>query len=428
MKKSFYNFIFPGEEGKSILYNSRTGAMAELDSKHAEQLERLSERELEEQNPNFVNALLENGFAVEDGVSELDMIRYDMWKTRFGNQAMSITVEVTQNCNFGCKYCYEKGIINNKYMDIEVQDAIVEYIRAVLPGSTELNVCWYGGEPLLAIPVIQRLTSKFLALCEEKNITYKAKIITNGYLLTQQVAEILAECKVRTIQITLDGNEDMHNARRTLLDGGPTYFAIWNNLLQLKAQQDKFRVMLRVNIDKENKSAVYEVQQRIREAQLDEFVCVYPGKVVATSECHNSENCCTEREFAVLEQEFICSDPELLNNYYPKRRNVSCMADSNKAMIFDTDGYIYKCFMDICTPERRIGNVKNGAIYNENVLFKYLLLDVPQQKECNRCKWLPICMGGCLNARFRGEKTCTRLKYVMDEYMGRLLKTVRQGE
>ena len=110
MKKSYYNINFPREDGKSVLYNSRTGAMAELDEENAEQLEKLSEQELMEQNPEFANALLENGFIVADGVSELDMIRYDMLRTRFGNDSLNVTIAVTKDCNFGCKYCYEKDI------------------------------------------------------------------------------------------------------------------------------------------------------------------------------------------------------------------------------------------------------------------------------------------------------------------------------
>ena len=99
MKKSYYNFIFPGENETVVLYNSRTGAMAELDKEHAEQLEKLSEKELAEQNPDFAKALLENGFAVEDGVSEWDMIRYDMMRTRFGNRSLTLTITPTMNCN-----------------------------------------------------------------------------------------------------------------------------------------------------------------------------------------------------------------------------------------------------------------------------------------------------------------------------------------
>lgn len=100
MKKSYYNFLFPGEDGKTILYNSRTGAMAELDVEHTKQFKNWTEAELEEKVPEFASALYENGYMIADEVSELDMIRYDMLRVRYGNHSCSVVIAPTQNCNF----------------------------------------------------------------------------------------------------------------------------------------------------------------------------------------------------------------------------------------------------------------------------------------------------------------------------------------
>ncbi len=238
MKKSYYNFIFPGEDGKSILYNSRTGAMAELDKEHTEQLEKMSETELEEKNPDFANALLENGFVVEDGVSELDMIRYDMLRTRFGNRSLVLTITPTLNCNFGCQYCYEKDVVQNQYMSEETQNAIIQYIETNAFAEGDLHINWYGGEPLLALDIIDKLSKRILQICNKKKIKYDAEIITNGYLLTENVVEKLLESEVWKIQITLDGNKETHNQRRPLLNGKGTYDVIWENIRGLKKYQE----------------------------------------------------------------------------------------------------------------------------------------------------------------------------------------------
>lgn len=417
MKKSYYNFIFPGENEPLVLYNSRTGAMAELDKEHAEQLEKLSEKELAEQNPDFAKALLENGFAVEDGVSELDMIRYDMMRTRFGNQALNITIAVTQDCNFGCMYCYEKDVIKKKYMNEEIENAIAEYVEKNLLMEKSLSVCWYGGEPLLALKSIQNLSRKFIEICEQKKASYQASIITNGFLLTADNVKKLIEYKVTHIQVTLDGNEKTHNMRRPLIDGKPTYGVIWNNLLELKKYKNEIKVALRVNVDKNNSRALEEVNSAIDKEGMHDFVYVYPGRVEKVINCHNGEACYSGEEFAKIEQNFVCGEKDILARKYPHPRPFYCNAGNSNAVIFDWKGDVYKCFTEIGQRKACVGNIKDSRINHEEVLHKYLLEDVTQRKKCSTCKYLPICMGGCPKKRLEGENCCTVYKYTMKEYM-----------
>ncbi len=428
MKKSYYNFIFSKEQGKSILYNSRTGAMAELDKEHTEQFLALAMTELEQENPEFAEALLQNGFAVEDEVSELDMIRYDILRARFGNQSLAVTLAPTQDCNFGCRYCYEKDVLQPQYMEEATQDAVVDYIEENLTMGSSLRLSWYGGEPLLALGIVESLTKKFLMICEEKKAEYKADIITNGYLLTAEAVKRLLACRITKFQITLDGNESTHDLRRPLADGSPTYRTIWENILALKDFRESIKVALRVNVDKNNKKALFFVKHKIAEEGMEDFVFVYPGRVMETETCHNSGECYSSREFAILEQEFSCSDLELLRNYYPHPRQAVCSAENGKSVVFDANGNMYKCILDIGREERSFGNVKEDGVCHEQVLHQYLLSDITAKEECAKCKHLPICMGGCPYIRLEGKNSCTGLRYTLDAYMQYLPQSVRQQE
>lgn len=425
MKKSNYNFLFPGEEGTTILYNSRTGAMAELDKEHTVQLKNLSEQELEEQNPAFANALLANGFAVDINVSELDMICYDMLRTRFGNRSLGVTITVTKDCNFGCKYCYEKDILKKGYMDKETQDAIIKYIETNLVKGGSLNICWYGGEPLLDIETIKSMSQRLITMCAENDVEYEADIVTNGYLLTDDIAKLLIENKVTQIQITLDGDEDTHNQRRPLKDGTNTYQRIWNNLMSLRQFSKDITIALRVNIDKNNEGALDEIRRKIQEQKLDDFIFVYPGKVISVESCHNREECHSNREFAILKQKYLCDNKKMLLAMFPKPHKICCSADNERSVIFDSEGNMYKCFMDIGNSEMCIGNVKKDELYHENILHQYLLYDVTKDNICMSCHLLPICLGGCPSERLQGKKECIDLKYTLTEYMNHLPEAIK---
>lgn len=421
MKKSCYNFLFPRKDGSSILYNSRTGAMAELDREHAEQLNKLSETELEECNPAFAEALLQNGFAVESNVSELNMIRYDSLRARFGSQVLALTILPTIDCNFGCKYCYEKDVLSHLNMDDEIKAALISYIETNIFMGGRLEVCWYGGEPLLALDTIVDISEKILNICKEKQVEYKASIVTNGYLLSKETADILIQCGIDNMQITLDGLEETHNRRRCLKNGEKTYHVIWENILALQKYRDRLHVNLRVNVDKGNREAVEMVKQQISSLNMEDFIYVYPGKVMDMDGCYSKGDCFNQREFAQLELEFDQMHPERLVCKYPKPRPNVCCADCNTALVVTANGDLFKCWKDVGRKDRRIGNLKSDANYNEELLYQYLLFDATQSTTCKKCKYLPICMGGCPHDRANGENGCTLYKYTLEAYLKQLV-------
>ncbi len=122
---------------------------------------------------------------------------------------LEFTILTHGDCNFRCKYCYEK--FENISMTIEVEEAIVEFAEKLLSeGKFErFSVQWFGGEPLLGYRTIVRLSEKFLELCSRYDIGYFSGITTNGYLLTRRRFQNLIEnCKVTSYQITVDGEKN----------------------------------------------------------------------------------------------------------------------------------------------------------------------------------------------------------------------------
>ena len=139
------------------------------------------------------------------------------------HQNAYITICPTMACNFDCPYCFEKH--NSGKMTPEVQENVIRFIEHLLTTAhTEfLKITWFGGEPLLAPDVIEVLSERIISLCEKLNVTYTSMIITNGYLLDQDMVDLLERCHVDTCQITLDGLGATHDATRRLAGGGATF-------------------------------------------------------------------------------------------------------------------------------------------------------------------------------------------------------------
>ena len=164
---------------------------------------------------------------------------------------IGLTICPTMGCNFDCPYCFEDHF--PRKMSQEVQDDIIGLATRMLDASmaTNIHVTWFGGEPLLAPKIIESLSERLMALAEERGGEYSASIITNGYLLTQDIVDMLDRCKVSNAQVTIDGLGATHDATRYLRGGGPTFERITGNLRNLKIP---FNVNIRHNVHEGNRA------------------------------------------------------------------------------------------------------------------------------------------------------------------------------
>ena len=143
---------------------------------------------------------------------------------------VGLTICPTIGCNFDCPDCFENH--KSGKMTAEVQDDVVVLAERMLEAAREktLHITWFGGEPLLAPDVIETLSGRLMALCTAKDARYNADIITNGYYLMQENADMLTRCRVASAQITLDGVGEAHDKTRHLAGGGATFERITDNL------------------------------------------------------------------------------------------------------------------------------------------------------------------------------------------------------
>lgn len=231
LKESAYNFIYD-DLGKDqiVFYNSRTGALAVVHEDQYKQYKGFQEKGKEIEDAEFLKNLLKCGYLLPAEVDEKFLIKTNMMQGRYNKNLLSLTIAPTMACNFRCIYCFEKGHYGNSLMDGETQIALMNFIKSHLDGVKNINVTWFGGEPLLGMSVIESLSEQIIALCEEKELQYQAGIITNGYLLTPENAEKLKKYNVRYAQVTVDGPKEIHNERRPTVNGQGTYDVIMNNL------------------------------------------------------------------------------------------------------------------------------------------------------------------------------------------------------
>ena len=420
MKQSFYNFLLNVPQIKdTIIYNSKTNYLAILTENEA--LKFKEDLKQEDWNEESWKQMIEAGFIVPKDIDEIEEIECEMNQGRFSNNHLSLTIAPTADCNFRCKYCYEKNNLDNQYMESETIDSIVKFIQSKAEEFKYLNVCWYGGEPLLCLDTIRKITNEIFILQEEYNFNYEASIVTNGYLLSRSVAKELNQLRIKSVQITLDGNKTQHDRRRILEGGGGTFDKIIANLESINDICPE--IAIRINVDRINSRDYQELLDIIKKIDHNNRLYPYLGKVENYEDIYNNDLCMTSHEFYEEELYFLKTylKDELLN-MYPNRKNNYCCADAMNSYIISYDGKLYKCWSDLGNADRSVGKLKDGKIVftNRSYYYKFLNYNPIKDSTCKVCKCLPICMGGCPYDRIHKEKECLKMKMDIKSYIKEL--------
>lgn len=397
---SKYNILSKSEKYGYLLFNTMSLAFIRINEQDIDMWNKL--REAPDSYTNFQNYdfLIKARILVDNQEDDLNVYLADVLKNRYNSSDMALTILPTRGCNFGCIYCYEQDR-PNVLMNEQTEKAIVKFVCSN-SNLKRLSVVWYGGEPLLNFDSMVRLTKMFKQL----NIEYSAKIVSNGYLLTKEKADLMKDLAIRNIQITFDGSEEIHNQRRFLLGGQPTYRKIMDNLKYLLSINKEITIDIRTNIDRRNKDDYNKFYQDFKSEINDKRVTMYPGFV---SDLLSSE--CVSPEFNISEggykAQFILDIFDKygieIKSFLPKYRRHSCVASKYFAFVIGPEGELYKCWRMVGNQKETIGNVNDGSL--DMVKFsKYLIgADYTLDSKCLQCEFITLCGGGCPLVRMRNK-------------------------
>lgn len=397
---SKYNILSKSEKYGYLLFNTMSLAFIRINEQDIDMWKKL--RETPDSYTIFQNYdfLIKARILVDNQDDDLNVYLADVLKNRYNSSDMALTILPTRGCNFGCIYCYEQDR-PNVLMNEQTEKAIVKFVCSN-SNLKRLSVVWYGGEPLLNFDSMVRLTKMFKQL----NIEYSAKIVSNGYLLTKEKADLMKDLAIRNIQITFDGSEEIHNQRRFLLGGQPTYRKIMDNLKYLLSINKEITIDIRTNIDRRNKDDYNKFYQDFKSEINDKRVTMYPGFV---SDLLSSE--CVSPEFNISEggykAQFILDIFDKygieIKSFLPKYRRHSCVASKYFAFVIGPEGELYKCWRMVGNQKEAIGNVNDGSF--DMVKFsKYLIgADYTLDSKCLQCEFITLCGGGCPLVRMRNK-------------------------
>ena len=278
---SLYTIFIALEDGSGdyLLVHGYTGAIDHVTGNVADVLRkgaRVTENEIDNLNiqKGTFDTLVKRGYITSmSPMEEKERVRHmaDVFHKR-DSVSKNFLFLVAYDCNFRCPYCFENAISNNgkgwskKVFTKEAVDRAYEAMLELEPNRTQHRneIILYGGEPLLKQnkEIVEYIVSEGV----KRNYTFRA--ITNGYDL-EHFLHLLEPGKIESLQISIDGTPEKHDARRTHYLDGNSFDKIVENM-GLVLKQD-VRISTRINTDLSNFDDINALHAIFREKGLFEF-------------------------------------------------------------------------------------------------------------------------------------------------------------
>ena len=359
---------------------------------------------------------------------------YEIAKSKYYDQiydrALSFIILPTEQCNFNCRYCYETH--QHGKMNDELIKNMLLFLKTNLSSYSKLTIEWFGGEPLLAIDIIEYLSKEISGLCKLCHVPYSASMTTNGYLLTDKMMKKLLQLNIRNFQITIDGAKEIHDKYRVLKNGGATYDTIISNLKGIRDSiRQSFLILIRVNVTTSSFESLAEfIDLMEREFGYDQRFIMQIHPVGEWGENEDGEFV----EEMIDTQEIIYDF--LLENEKASRFTVEayrkllqsgvCYAAKRNNYVIGADGKIYKCTVNLYNEQNQIGKFQSPGkmCIDENKLVSWIIQS-NDENNCVQCAFQQYCHGGyCPAVKLKKQSSC---KFA-EESLKKILLLIYKGK
>ncbi len=437
MQSSMFNLRVPlPERGEVFLMNTLTDAQLVVSEDVAALLDGPgASAPADEETREALNILTDQGFLVES--RDADRRALDAYFTAIKSDTteLHITVLLTLQCNFACDYCFQgdHGDYNKfaQKMTLDMSARVAAWIERELDRvrPERLVVTFFGGEPLLNLPVMYDLADRLWCATRPRGVRMMSSIVTNGLLLTRDVVERMRERGLEGVKITLDGDRDTHNRMRPLRGGQGTFDRIIENVRQVA---HLVPIAVGGNFDESSAASYPALLDFLREQEFaDRLVKVNFKPVIRTASVSATEaampkgvlpltlvnkdgrplggTCMTQvgegggtacDSCGFLTEQMTYLREETKRHGFPTPdgvHNGPCHVHIQHAHTIGPDGSLYACpgfTGELGLSTGHIDDRRDARREEQRDKFDRL----NPWKDCGDCAFIPVCAGGCLVA------------------------------
>ena len=319
----------------------------------------------------------------------------------------AMCLHIAHDCNLRCKYCFASTGdfgTGRKLMPFSVGKQAIDFLLEKSVGRENLEVDFFGGEPLMNFDVVKQIVEYARSKEEEYGKHFKFTITTNGMLLDDDNIDYINK-EMSNVVLSIDGRKEVNDRMRVRVDGSGSYDRIierYKKLVEKRGDKEYYvrGTYTKYNLDfTEDVMHLYEegfdqisvepvmedpsVEYAITEDDLDKIYAEYDKLVDKISEIKKQGKFINFFHFMIDLDQGPCV----------VKRLRGC-GSGNEYVSITPDGDIYPCHQFVGHEEYKMGNLEEGT-FNEDIKKEFAGCHVYSKPSCQECWARFYCSGGC---------------------------------
>ena len=317
----------------------------------------------------------------------------------------AMCLHVAHDCNLACRYCFaDEGEYHGKrgLMSFETGKKALDFLVASSKGRRNLEVDFFGGEPLMNFEVVKQLVAYGRSLEKEHNKNFRFTLTTNAVLLNDEVTEFLNK-EMSNVVLSLDGRKEINDKMRVTKNGKGSYDIVVKNIsrfIKLRGDRDYY---VRGTFTRNNLDFTKDIEEYLN-LGFDKL---------------SIEPVVTTADYGIRKEDIpaILDEYDKLSRLYIKRhkegkpftffhfmieldggpcviKRLKGCGSGTEYVAVTPEGDIYPCHQFVGQDGFVIGNVDEG-ITNTDIIDEFRQATVYSKDKCDRCFAKFYCSGGC---------------------------------
>ncbi len=319
----------------------------------------------------------------------------------------ALCLHIAHDCNLRCRYCFaDEGEYHGRraLMSFETGRKALDFLVANSGSRTNLEVDFFGGEPLMNLDVVKQLVKYGRSIEKEHNKKFRFTLTTNGVLLNDDFAEF-ANKELGNVVLSLDGRKEVHDRMRPTPNGSGSYDVVLPKFRKfVEARGDKQYYLrgtyTRYNLDF-SKDVLHMADLGFKELSIEPVVA--PDE--ADYSIRKEDLPYLKEQYDLLAQEMLKRKGEgkgfnffhfmidLTGGPCVYKRLAGC-GSGTEYLAVTPWGDLYPCHQFVGNEDFLLGNVDEGIV-REDIRNRFKEVNVYSKKECADCFARFYCSGGC---------------------------------
>ena len=319
----------------------------------------------------------------------------------------ALCLHIAHTCNLNCSYCFAS---QGKYhgeravMSFEVGKQALDFLIANSGNRRNLEVDFFGGEPLVNFQVVKDLVAYARSIEKEHGKNFRFTLTTNGLLIDDDVIEF-ANKECHNVVLSLDGRKEIHDRFRVDYAGNGSWDRIVPKFQKLVEARKGQGYYMRGTFTHANPDFLKDIQVMLdlgfNELSMEPVVAAPDDPSALTEE----DKAIVMEQYEKLAMLMLDKDKEgkpftfyhymidLTGGHCIYKRISGC-GSGTEYMAVTPWGDLYPCHQFVGEEKFKLGDVWNG-VNNAEIQSEFAECNVYARPECRDCWARLYCSGGC---------------------------------